>query len=67
MSATVQVHPYECDPHSGAGNCWCGWPELWGGEPPPIHGGPSWTDRKYEVPEPGLVRARGVLRWLMQR
>lgn len=26
MAKTVKVHPYERSPHSGAGNCWCGWP-----------------------------------------
>jgi hypothetical protein len=23
----VTLHPYERSPHSGAGNCHCGWPE----------------------------------------
>jgi hypothetical protein len=31
---TVKSHPYERDPHSGAGNCWCGRHLTH-----PIHGG----------------------------
>jgi len=57
----VEVHRYERSPHSGAGNCWCGWPDMWGDFPPPIHGGPSWSERaSLREPEPklsGLQRA----------
>ena len=61
MPNIVNVHPYQRSLHSGAGNCWCGWPELWGDEPPPIHGGRPWRERHHEPKEPGFVRARRAI------
>jgi hypothetical protein len=60
-------HPYERDPHSGAGNCRCGWPDLWGEYPPPIHGGPSWRERaamrrqQGQEPKSGLERVHWAI------
>ena len=65
MTWIVPIHNYQRDPHSGAGNCWCGWPDLWGEFPPPIHGGPAWAERRrMRMPEPptGLERAAQQLR-----
>lgn len=65
-SRIVQRHAYQRDPNSGAGNCWCGWPDLWGEFPPPIHGGPSWAERRVlwrrEPKGSGLERAALQLR-----
>lgn len=54
-------HPYQSDPQSNAGNCWCGWPEFHGDEPPPIHGGPPWNGRNRSMRTPGLEGVREAI------
>jgi hypothetical protein len=63
--SVTKPHAYVRDANSGAGNCWCGWPDLWGNYPPPIHGGPSWAERRVmwraEPKLSGLERARWAI------